>query len=505
MRQSEERYRLLAENIPQLVWTSHTDGTIDYVNRRVAEYVGPEHQERRLWDWDRIVHPADLALALDRWRNALLTGKTYEAEFRLRRADGVYRSHMVRAVPVRGSHNRITQWLGTCSDIEEHRTLESQFRQSQKMEAIGQLASGVAHDFNNLLTVILGYSELMLGRLTKDDPGRELVAAVQRAGEQASALTGQLLAFSRKQVLAPRVIDLNGILANMQAMLRRLIGEDVDLHTKLDPGLLPVHADPGQLEQLVMNLAVNARDAMPHGGKLTIETRNVKVGETGVDLPSGPYVLLAVSDTGTGMTKEVRDHLFEPFFTTKEPGRGTGLGLATVFGIVKQSGGHITTQSEPGVGSTFLIYLPPAPSFPTPAPKSVLNIRRASMGTETLLLVEDDHAVRTLSRQVLAQSGYRVLEASGSSQALSIAAAHKAPIHLLVTDVVMPGQSGRVLAEQLTRLHPETSVLYLSGYTDDAVVRRGIVQAHVNFLQKPYSPGTFVRKVRNVLDEPRTN
>jgi two-component system, cell cycle sensor histidine kinase and response regulator CckA len=388
-------------------------------------------------------------------------------------------------------------------DITERKRLEEQFRQAQKMEAVGQLAGGVAHDFNNLLTIINGYSEILATSLQEVDPARELVDEISRAGERAASLTRQLLAFSRKQVLAPQMLNLNTIVVDMEKMLRRVIGEDVDLATDLPPNLGSVHADPGQIEQVILNLAINARDAMPQGGKLTIETCNIELDQFYPDVPPGPYVLLAVSDTGHGMTPEVKARIFEPFFTTKEPGKGTGLGLATVFGIIKQSRGHIAVYSEPGAGTAFKIFLPRL-GQPARSPQLHAGPQAASGGNETLLLVEDDDGVRALSRHVLQSNGYTVLVATThGGEALRICAQHKEPIHLLLTDVVIPELGGRELAEQLVRLHPEMKVLFLSGYTDDAVVRHGVLQAETNFLQKPFSPRVLAMKVREVLDASR--
>jgi PAS domain S-box-containing protein len=385
-----------------------------------------------------------------------------------------------------------------------HRS-EEQLRQSQKMEAIGQLAGGVAHDFNNLLTAILGYAELMTMRLKPGDPVLRDVAEIRKAAERASSLTRQLLVFSRKQMLSPRVLDLNAVVKQTESLLHRLIGEDVRLVSHLAPGLRPVRVDPSQLEQVLLNLAVNARDAMPRGGLLTIETQNVDLHEpltVGAEaLGPGRYVLLAVSDTGIGMDRDTRRRVFEPFFTTKEQGKGTGLGLSTVYGIVRQSGGHVWVYSEPGHGACFRIYLPQADVPATsPAPDAGTAPRRAGHGTETVLVVEDEHAVRALTRQVLRLHGYDVLDASNGGEALAVAAAHDGPIHLLVTDVVMPGMTGPELAAKLQVARPETGVLFLSGYTAHAAVRGGMLQEGKDFLQKPFTPTDLAATVRAILD-----
>lgn len=381
---------------------------------------------------------------------------------------------------------------------------QEQLRHSQRMESLGQLAGGVAHDFNNLLTVITGFTELVLQRLGSTDPPRSYLEEITKAGERASALTRQLLAFSRRQVLAPEVLDLNGVVADAEQMLRRVIGESVELRTHLSPDLWPVKADRGQLDQVILNLAVNARDAMPHGGCLTIETANVVLDEGyarhHAPLTAGPFVQLTASDTGMGMTPEVQAHIFEPFFTTKGPGKGTGLGLATVYGIVKQSGGYIWVYSEPDHGATFKIYLPrEKDGAPAEAAAPALALA-APGGTETILVVEDDPQIRSLVRGVLDASGYSVLEARRGEEAERLGTQHPGPIHLLLTDVVMPGLPGRELAQRLTARHPGLRVLFMSGYTDQVVVEQGMIEARAPFLQKPFSPEALRRKLREVLD-----
>jgi len=391
---------------------------------------------------------------------------------------------------------------GTQRDVTDQRHLEEQFRQSQKMEAVGQLAGGIAHDFNNLLTAILGNTQLLLRELPPGDSKRGDVEEIRKASERAASLTRQLLAYSRRQMLQPVVLDLNVVVAEMDKLLRRLIGEHIALVTVLAPGLGRVKADPNQLEQVIVNLAVNARDAMPEGGKLTIETANVDLDETFAQAHlgsvPGAYAMLAVTDTGFGMDATVRAHLFEPFFTTKEVGKGTGLGLATVYGIVKQSDGYISVYSEPGHGSSFKIYLP---RIATPA-RAAAGPQKGgpARGTETVLVVEDEPAVLSLSRRALEAQGYVVLAASDAASALRVVERHGGMIHLLLTDVVMPGLSGRELADQLAGQRPGIRVLYMSGYPGDAVVQHGTLPSGSAFLQKPFSPDGLARKVRDLLD-----
>jgi two-component system, cell cycle sensor histidine kinase and response regulator CckA len=394
--------------------------------------------------------------------------------------------------------------LAINTDITKRKNLEAQLLHAQRMEGIGMVAGGVAHDFNNLLTVITGFSEIVIGRMKRDDPSRELLQEVYKAGESASMLTRQLLAFSRKQVLQVQVLDLNSLIADAEKMLSRLLGETIQMVTEVEPTLGRVKADAGQIEQILLNLCVNARDAMLQGGRISVLTRNIELGEGCArehpHVKPGRYVLLAVRDTGAGMDEATKARVFEPFFTTKEPGKGTGLGLATVFGIVKQSGGSVEFESAPGRGTTFRIYLPRVEET-VPASPSSVDASKAPRGTETLLLVDDDAGVRGLVRLALQTFGYQVLDAADGAAALRVSVAHQAPIQLLVTDVVMPGMSGRELADRLTALRPGLKVLYLSGYTDDAIVRNGVATSGIAFLAKPLTPGMLARKVRLVLDE----
>jgi two-component system cell cycle sensor histidine kinase/response regulator CckA len=394
--------------------------------------------------------------------------------------------------------------LVVAQDTTEQKRLQREFIQSQKMEAIGTLAAGVAHDFNNLLTVVNGYCGFVLDRLTPDNPIYEDVKEVNKAGERAATLTRQLLAFSRKQISQPRVLDLNGIVADMDRMLRRLIGEDIELRSVPDPSLLPVKADPGQMEQVIVNLAVNARDAMPRGGKLIIETNNVNIEEAfeakhPARLKPGPYAMLAVTDTGIGMDAATQARIFEPFFTTKEPGRGTGLGLSTVYGIVEQTGGSILVYSELERGTTFKVYLPAAPAVPLTRTQNS-GATALPRGGETVLVVEDEDGVRALECRALATFGYSVLSASNAAHAIETTIQHNGAIDLLVTDVVMPGMSGADLARSLKERWPSLKVLFTSGYTDNAIIHQGVRADKNEFLAKPFGPRALVRKVREVLD-----
>ena len=389
--------------------------------------------------------------------------------------------------------------LGTT--IDRDRT-EVTLRQSQRLESVGRLAGGVAHDFNNVLTAIFGYADLVAEEMPPGSPIRADLQEIRKAAERASGLTRQLLAFSRQQVLQPLVLSLNDVIVNLDKMLQRLIGADVELRCSLAAGLGNVRADPGQIEQVIVNLVVNARDAMPRGGKLTIETANAELSQQYAEMHqpviSGRYVMLAATDTGSGMTPEIKARLFEPFFTTKEPGKGTGLGLATVYGIVKQSGGYIWVYSEPGHGATFKIYLPRVDEAAVELVEH--EVIGGVTGTETILLAEDDGVLRPLAKTLLEKHGYNVLAAANAQEALELLAGHDGPLHLLITDIVMPGTSGRELARRLADLRPDTRVLYISGYTDDAIVRHGMLEPGLHFLQKPFTPATLAEKVRAVLD-----
>jgi signal transduction histidine kinase/CheY-like chemotaxis protein len=409
------------------------------------------------------------------------------------------------AVAMRMAANLAAVAIENVRLFERERKHEEQLRQSQKMEAVGRLAGGVAHDFNNLLTAIIGYSELVQSRLDQADPLRCEVEEIGRAGHRAASLTRQLLAFSRKQVLQPEVLDLNAVITDIDKMLGRLIGEDIEMTAFPNPNLGCVMADPGQIEQVIMNLAINARDAMPQGGKLIIQTANVTLEDfytdkRGLNLKPGPYVMLTVTDTGQGIDENILPHIFEPFFTTKEQGKGTGLGLSTVYGIINQSDGDIWVETEPGRGTTFNIYLPRVDS---PAQEQQASKPRESSFSvsETILLVEDEDMVRKLVCEILKMNGYNVLQAANGREALPICEAHAGPIHLMLTDVVMPQMGGRELAERIASLRPEMKVLFMSGYTDDEIVHHEVPDAGIAFIQKPFTPDSLERRVRDLLDQ----
>jgi PAS domain S-box-containing protein len=506
LRRSEAYYRALIENISDNITIMDAAGKTLYESPSVERMLGYKPEELVGQDAFETVHPEDLPLVRSLFEDKLRSpdGGAASVRFRCRHKDGTWRTLEAVGHRMAGPDGEPLTVLNS-RDVTERRHLEEQLEQSVKMEAVGRLAGGVAHDFNNMLTVILGFSDMLLKRAGSDAELRESAQEIKNAGERASALTRQLLAFSRKQILRPVPLDLNGLVGGVQKMLRRLIGEDVELKAVLSEGLWSVKADAGQVEQVLVNLAVNARDAMPDGGKLTVSTRNQPASSAAAlppEMARGDCVVLTVSDTGVGMSPDVQRLIFEPFFTTKAEGKGTGLGLPTVYGIMKQSGGHVQVESAPGAGATFRLYFPrhdeaAAPSSPRAADASV-------GGRETVLLVEDEESVRSLARRVLKEKGYRVLEAKNGQEALAVFEKAKGAVDLLLTDVVMPQVGGVELVRRLPAAKSGLRVLFMSGYTDKAVVESGGLDGGVAFLQKPFTPDALSAKVREVLDSPRS-
>jgi PAS domain S-box-containing protein len=502
LRESEERFRELFEHAALGVYRTAPDGRILLANPALVRMLGYERfEELAARDLEESGFGPDTPRS--RFKAGIeREGQVTGLQATWRRRDGSLIFVRESSKVIRDDEGRVRYYEGTVEDITERRSLEEQLRQSQKMDAIGRLAGGVAHDFNNLLTAILGYGALIGHALPEGDPARERADEIVKAATRAATLTRQLLTLSRGQVLEPTLLNLNVVVADMEEMLRRLIGEDLEVVTSFDPALGFVKADAGQMEQVVLNLAINARDAMPQGGRLTIETAGVQLDHTytraHVGVTPGAYVMLAVSDTGCGMDTEIQSHIFEPFFTTKEPGRGTGLGLATVYGIVKQSGGAIGVYSEVGRGSTFRIYLPRVAGGVEPGepPPPSWELQR---GTERILLVEDDAMVRNFTTSLLRESGYTVLEAGDPSDALALLA-EGAPIDLVVTDIVMPRMSGPDLASRLAVSRPGMRVLFVSGYAGSHVTDGAVLPPGSAFLPKPFTPQALTRKVREVLD-----
>ncbi len=501
LQESNERYRKLFTINPQPMWVFDNE-TLRFleVNDAAVLHYGYSRDEFLAMTIKDIRPPEEIeGLITDLIHNSY-PGPNTRTKHHLKK-DGSKIVVEVTAHPL--IFNGVGARLVLVTDITEKRSLADQLRQSQKMEAVGSLAGGIAHDFNNLLTAINGYTELALRLPDIDDRVKRNLKEVKRAGERAAGLTRQLLAFSRKQVLQPRVLDLNEIVEDIERMLRRLIGADIDLDTALDKDLGNIHADPGQIEQVIVNLVVNARDAMPDGGKLTIETANVTLDEeyasTHLGVTSGRYVMLAICDTGVGMSEEVKERAFEPFFTTKEVGRGTGLGLATVYGIVQQSSGNVWVYSEAGAGTTIEVYLPIYESSDDARDKEH-TVQGDLSGKERVLVVEDDEQVRELTAEILKLHGYEVETAHNGDQALSICRERGGAVDLLLTDIIMPGMSGERLVESMAAEFPEIKVLYMSGYTDNAVIRRNVLTEGASFLQKPFSPTAMAAKVREVLD-----
>ena len=500
LRRSEARYRSLVQSSVYGIYRASLQGRFLDVNPALISMLGYASAEEVLLldpEKDIFANPEEQNRLFEQFLN---TGRLDGIDAKWKRKDGSTIIVRISGRAVASEDEPADVLEAIAEDVTERRALEEQFRQAQKMEAVGRLAGGVAHDFNNLLMVISGYAEVILSKLEFDNPLTEKARAIQQAADRATTLTRQLLAFSRKQLLELKVVDVNAIVSDMERLLRPLIGENVELVAKLASNAGYTRADAGQLEQVLMNLVVNAKDAMPSGGTLTIQTDHIVIDDSSrgqTFIHPGSYVMLSVSDTGSGMDKETQSRIFEPFFTTKEKGKGTGLGLSTVYGIVKQSGGYVVVQSELGRGSTFHIYLPQvegaAENHAAPA------TRAAAGGTETILLVEDEESVRQLVRDTLESKGYKIVDAENGEAGIAAAARHNGKIDLVITDVVMPGMGGREMAQQILKTHPGTKVLYLSGYTEDAVLSEGGLDNATAFLQKPFTLQNLSRKVREVL------
>ena len=502
----EEFFQLINDNAADMIAVVDAHGKRLYNSPSYQRILGYEPHELETTSSLEQVHPDDRQLVSDATSEARRTGQGRRIEYRMRHKDGTWVFIESTASVVRNAAGQVQYMVIVNRDIGERRRLEQQLSQSQKMEAVGRLSGGVAHDFNNLLGVIIGYGEILEESVPESDPLRASVDQILKAGRRASSLTRQLLAFSRQQVLEPKLLSLNAVVSDMEKMLHRMIGEDIELTIQLDPELGSTRADQGQVEQVIMNLVVNARDAMPDGGKLAIQTWNFEIDQKFAEryaypVVTGPYVLLAVSDTGTGMDAATQQRVFEPFFTTKEKGKGTGLGLSTVYGVVKQSGGYIDVISAPGAGTTFNICLPRSAQAVN-AEEHGASQPSATRGSETILLVEDEDSLRTLTRDLLRLKGYTVLEAINGAEALELSGRTREEIHLLLTDVVMPGINGRALADQLKLRRPEMRVAFMSGYTGQRVGQKDILEPGSFFIQKPFSREQLASRVREALDLP---
>jgi PAS domain S-box-containing protein len=501
LRQSERRFRALVENSEDSIQLATARGTLLYVSPSTERIYGRSTDEivgRSVYE---LYHGDERERLTEQWQRCLDHPRVpVRGEFRLPRQEGAEERYVETVRVNQLDEPGLRAVVTLCREVTERRKLEARVQQTQRLEAIGRLAGGIAHDFNNILSAIHGFASIIKGELPARDPLCADVQEILRAVDRATNLTRQLLAFGRRQVLQPKVIEVSGYVRDLERMLRRIVGEDVEIVLRLDETGVTAKADPSQLEQVLINLVVNARDAMPTGGRLTIETSNVVIrpGQGSVDLPNGLYALLTVADTGMGMSKSVQEHIFEPFFTTKESGQGSGLGLSTVFGIVKQSGGHIFMDSEVGEGTTFRVYFPSTRERPirplTPPPHAA-----AIRGAETILLVEDEPAVRTFVARALRQQGYQVLDASNGGEALLIAEQHSGTIHLLLTDVIMPRVSGKQLAERLRRMRTDLRILYMSGYAEDIIAPHGVLEDGAAFIEKPLTAEALGRKIREVL------
>ncbi|WP_310467071.1 PAS domain S-box protein [Sphingomonas sp.] len=532
LRVKGEEFYTLADNIPALAWMAYADGNIFWYNRRWYDYTGTSAETQEGWGWESVHDPAVLPLVVERWSRSLASGEPFEMTFPLRRADGLFRPFLTRVVPVRDEHGKILRWFGTNIDVSEqvaaeealkrlNETLELRvseeverrtqaedaLRQAQKMETIGQLTGGIAHDFNNLLQIIAGNLDIL--RRTLPAESARLQRSIENAmkgTDRAAVLTQRLLAFARRQPLTPKVLDPNKLVSGMSEMVHRTLGETYAVETVLASGLWRVEADPNQLETALLNLAVNSRDAMPGGGKLTVETANTHLdrdyAERHAGVAPGQYVVICVSDTGSGMDPATAERAVEPFFTTKDVGKGTGLGLSMVYGFVKQSGGHLKIYSEPGQGTTVKIYLPRHHGAETAEAEPARAAAPAGDRSETILLCEDDDDVRAFSAESLRELGYEVLEAGDGEAALALLGPEQAPVHLLFTDVVLPGITGAVLADRARQLRPRLKVLFTTGYARNAIVHHGRLDPGVELLSKPFTYAELAKRIRDLLDAP---
>jgi two-component system, cell cycle sensor histidine kinase and response regulator CckA len=498
----EEQFRLISENAADMIAVVDTKGQRLYNSPSYEKLLGYTQEELGKTSAFDQIHEDDRNAVVNAAGEARRTGMGRTVEYRIRHKDGRWLTLESTASVVRNRDGEVEKLVIVNRDITERKQLEEQLHRSQKLEAIGRLSGGVAHDFNNLLGLIIGYSEALQERIPPDDPFREAVDEIQNAGKRAAALTQQLLAFSRKQVLEPRILNLNTIILDVEKMLRRLVGEDIEIDLLLGPDTGTVKADRSQIEQVILNLVVNARDAMPDGGKLTIQTGNWTLDRSTVlshpYVIPGPYAMLKVTDTGCGMDKELQSHIFEPFFTTKEKGKGTGLGLATAYGVIKQSGGYIWVDSEVGKGTTFRIYLPEANAV-AEAVAEVKPAAKVAPERRTILVVEDERSLRKLTRKTLSDAGHKVFEAGDAAEALEVSRKTKDAIDLLLTDVIMPGMSGKKLADVLVAERPGIGVLYMSGYTDGEIATHGILEQGTTILRKPFTRDELMRQVENAL------
>jgi PAS domain S-box-containing protein len=504
LERSESRYRSLTLASASIVWITDPAGEIVTEVPSWEAYTGQTPQAYRGSGWLGAVHPDDRDATQASWGRALAQKDSFYTEYRLRRHDGQYRRVISRGVPVRDADGAVLEWVGTCADVEDDRRAAEHLRQAQRLEAVGSLAGGVAHEVNNMMTAVIGFGGFVLKGLPAEHPHRSDVTEMVKAANRAAGITRQLLAFTRQQVLQPSVLDLNSVVSNLTRMLGSILGAEIELHVKLEPGLGRVKADPGQLEQVIINLVLNARHAMQSGGRLHIETSNVMldgsygVRHPGVAIEHGSYVALSVTDTGIGMDWATRSRAFEPFFTTKPVGEGTGLGLSTAYGIIKQSDGYIWLYSEPGQGTTVKVYLPTVtgvvaqPNAPAEPPRGQ---------GETILVVEDEEAVRTLVRRTLEEAGYGVVEATTGNEGVESVLSADPPVALVLCDVVLPEMSGDALGRRLASIRPELPVLYMSGYPGLEVVKRGMISKEVPFIEKPFNAEHLARTVRRLLDQ----